>query len=135
MRKKATLNEKKFSLIDDSSVTEALPDKGKKTCAPKNVASPKINKQLPITNKNEEKLSRKDKPQKIKMIRFSLTLPEEDYAKLSELKKKCLETGVQVKKSELMRAGLLNLFKLNEVVLLKSVAQVEIIKKKRSIKE
>ena len=53
---------------------------------------------------------------------------------LSELKKKCLEAGVHVKKSELMRAGLLNLSKLPSASLLKAVGQVEIIKTGRPAK-
>jgi len=68
------------------------------------------------------------------MIRDSFTLPEGDYAMLAELKKKCLEAGVHVKKSELMRAGLLHLSKLNQSVLLQAVAQVEIIKTGRPAK-
>lgn len=46
------------------------------------------------------------KPKKTKVIRDSFTMPETDYAKLAELKKKCLTAGVSVKKSELLRAGL-----------------------------
>lgn len=47
-------------------------------------------------------------PKKVKMkvIRDSFTMPEHDHAKLAQLKKKCLAEGVQVKKSELLRAGL-----------------------------
>ncbi|TAL53206.1 hypothetical protein [Pandoraea sp.] len=42
----------------------------------------------------------------MKVIRDSFTMPEYDHAKLAQLKKKCLAEGVQVKKSELLRAGL-----------------------------
>ena len=69
------------------------------------------------------------------MIRDSFTMPESDYAKLSELKKKCLEAGVHVKKSELMRAGLLSLSQLADAALLKTIEQVEVIKTGRPAKE
>ncbi|MDR3430231.1 hypothetical protein [Silvimonas sp.] len=46
------------------------------------------------------------KKKKPKVIRDSYTIPESDYAKLAELKKKSLELGIHVKKSELLRAGL-----------------------------
>ena len=82
-----------------------------------------------------EKQPKKDKPRKIKMIRDSFTMPESDYIKLAELKKKCLEAGVHVKKSELMRAGLLSLSKLTDASLLKAIEQVEIIKTGRPAKE
>lgn len=68
------------------------------------------------------------------MVRDSFTMPESDYVKLAELKQKCLEAGVHVKKSELMRAGLLRLSKLNKTALLNAVAQVEIIKTGRPAK-
>jgi len=61
------------------------------------------------------------KPKKVKMVRDSYTMPENDYAKLAELKKTCLKAGVHVKKSELLRAGLTTLAKLPTGTLLKTV--------------
>lgn len=46
---------------------------------------------------------RKKKP---KVVRDSFTMPESDYVKIAELKKKSLEAGISIKKSELLRAGL-----------------------------
>ena len=89
----------------------------------------------PVVKTSIEKQPKKDKPKKIKMIRDSFTMPESDYIKLAELKKKCLEAGVHVKKSELMRAGLLSLSKLTDASLLKAIEQVEVIKTGRPAKE
>lgn len=75
-----------------------------------------------------EKPLKADKPRKIKMVRDSFTMPENDYAQLAELKKKCLQAGVHVKKSELLRAGLLSLSNLPDAALIKSVEQVEKLK-------
>lgn len=91
-------------------------------------------KALPAVKAEVEKPLKKDKPRKIKMVRDSFTMPENDYVKLAELKQKCLEAGVHVKKSELMRAGLLRLSRLNKTALLNAVAQVEIIKTGRPAK-
>jgi hypothetical protein len=74
------------------------------------------------------KASKRSKPKKVKMVRDSYTMPEDDYAKLAELKKKCLKAGVHVKKSELLRAGLTTLAKLPVATLLKTVDQLEKIK-------
>lgn len=74
------------------------------------------------------KSPKKLKPNKIKMVRDSFTMPENDYANLAVLKKKCLEAGVHVKKSELLRAGLLCLSKLGSAALIKEVEHVEVIK-------
>lgn len=67
------------------------------------------------------------------MIRDSFTLPEGDYAKLAELKRNALKQECMWK-SELMRAGLLRLSKLNQTALLQAVAQVEVIKTGRPAK-
>ncbi|MHB9119833.1 MAG: hypothetical protein ACYC2R_16415 [Burkholderiales bacterium] len=69
------------------------------------------------------------------MIRDSFTMPEADYAQLAELKKKCLQSGIHAKKSELLRAGLLSLSKLSDAALLKAVEQVEKLKTGRPAKQ
>lgn len=81
-----------------------------------------------------EKPPKTDKPKKIKMVRDSFTMPENDYAQLAELKKKCLHAGVHVKKSELLRAGLLSLSKLPNTALINAVEEVEKIKTGRPAK-
>jgi hypothetical protein len=68
------------------------------------------------------------KPSKQKMVRDSFTLPENDYANLNLLKAKCLENGIEVKKSELVRAGLVALTKMPTATLIKAVSEVERLK-------
>ena len=65
---------------------------------------------------------------KLKVIRDSFTMPQSDYAKIAVLKQALMKSGIQVKKSELLRAGLLELEKLSLAQLKKSVSQVEQIK-------
>jgi len=89
-------------------------------------------KSAPITPTLDKKTPKKQK--KIKMVRDSFTMPEYDYAKIAELKKKCLKAGVPIKKSELLRAGLSYLTKLSSPALLKTVQQVEKIKTGRPVK-
>ena len=55
-------------------------------------------------------------------------MPETDYSQLVELKKKCLQSGIHVKKSELLRVGLLSLSRMSDSALLKAVAEVEKLK-------
>ncbi len=43
---------------------------------------------------------------KEKVVRDSFTMPKADYAKIASLKQKCLDNGIRVKKSELLRAAL-----------------------------
>lgn len=40
-----------------------------------------------------------------RVVRDGFTMPEDDYATLKALKAQCLKAGVEVKKSELLRAG------------------------------
>jgi len=68
------------------------------------------------------------KEAKVKVVRDSFTMPQNDYAKIAELKQLCLKAGVHVKKSELLRAGLHALGKLSAAQLKQTIAQMEQIK-------
>lgn len=54
----------------------------------------------------EEQDTSSKKAAKVKLIRDSFTFPEQDYQKISAIKKTCLAEGMHVKKSEVLRAGL-----------------------------
>jgi len=68
---------------------------------------------------------KKRKPAKTKVIRDSFSFPEQDYVKISELKKACLAAGMHVKKGEILRAGLLMLTKLSLTELIQTLELVE----------
>ena len=68
---------------------------------------------------------KKIKSAKIKVIRDSFSFPEQDYLKISELKKTCLAAGIHVKKGEILRAGLHLLTQLTLDELKLAVEQVE----------
>jgi hypothetical protein len=78
--------------------------------------------------------SKSKRAKKEKVVRDSFTMPKSDYAKLAELKQKCLEAGVAVKKSELLRAGLLLLAAAPADKLLEVIAAVETVKTGRPAK-
>ena len=46
------------------------------------------------------------KEHKVKVVRDSFTMPQSEYQKIAEIKAICLKSGVHVKKSEVLRAGL-----------------------------
>jgi hypothetical protein len=120
---------------------KAKPAVKRATAAPaKRAAKPVVkDPAAPVISKPKaakaEKPAKGDKAKKVKMVRDSFTMPETEYAQLAELKKKCLQAGVHVKKSELLRAGLLGLARLSEAALLKAVDQVEKIKTGRPAKQ
>jgi len=71
---------------------------------------------------------------KEKVVRDSFTMPKSDYDKIAALKQKCLDAGVAVKKSELLRAGLLLLEGIPVDRLLDAIAAVETVKTGRPAK-
>ena len=70
----------------------------------------------------------KKEGKKPKLVRDSFTLPESDYALFASMKARCLAKGVEVKKSELLRAALRQLSGLDDPMLIAVMAQVERIK-------
>jgi len=65
---------------------------------------------------------------KEKVVRDSFTMPKSDYEKIAALKQKCLDAGISVKKSELLRAGLLLLESAPPKHLLAAISAVETVK-------
>jgi hypothetical protein len=79
----------------------------------------------------EEKAKRVKKG---KVVRDSFTMPKSDYVKIAALKQKCLDAGVPVKKSELLRAGLILLETAPIKRLLAAISAVEAVKTGRPAK-
>lgn len=71
---------------------------------------------------------RKHAPAKPKLVRDSFTLPENDYMLFATLKKRALAGGMDVKKSEVLRAALAMLARTDDAEFLKAVSLVERIK-------
>lgn len=69
-----------------------------------------------------------DKPQKIKVMRDSFTMPQNEYQKIAEIKALCLKTGLHVKKSEVLRAGLIALCAMSEAQLSAALSGIDKIK-------
>ncbi|SDR61748.1 hypothetical protein [Paraburkholderia tuberum] len=63
-----------------------------------------------------------------KVVRDTFTMPRADYEKIAVLKQRCLDAGVDVKKSELLRAALLLLESEPTKRLLAAVTAVEPVK-------
>lgn len=93
--------------------------------APVKAATAKETRKVAAPVKAEKK---KDKPEKIKVVRDSFTIPKTEYAQIANLKKRAMGLGQEVKKSELIRAGLLLLTGQNDASLLKALAAVPTLK-------
>jgi hypothetical protein len=55
-----------------------------------------------------------DKKPKLKVMRDSFTMPQSEYQKIAEIKALCLKSGMQIKKSEVLRAGVIALCAMDE---------------------
>lgn len=75
--------------------------------AAKPAAAPKPPKAVePVkAEKKSDKLEKPAKAKKVKQVRDSFTMPENEYAVLAQVKKSCLKAGVEIKKSDLLRIG------------------------------
>jgi hypothetical protein len=77
------------------------------------------------------------KPAKIKhakLVRDSFTMPEAEHAVIAGLKKRCLNLGVAAKKSEILRAALAVLARLNDADLATAIQGLAVIKTGRPAK-
>ncbi|HEY4371998.1 MAG TPA: hypothetical protein VGN52_08740 [Burkholderiales bacterium] len=70
-----------------------------------------------------------------KVVRDGFTMPQADYDKIKSLKALCLKNGVEVKKSQLLRAGLIALEALAVAELLKRIGALVPVKAGRKKKK
>ncbi len=65
---------------------------------------------------------------KLKVVRDSFTMPQNEYQKISQIKALSLKSGLQVKKSEVLRAGVIALCAMSEAQLVKALGSLDKIK-------
>ena len=70
----------------------------------------------------------KSAPRKPKLVRDSFTIPKTEYAAIDQLKTRAIALGTSVKKSELLRAGLMALVGMNDAACKAAVATVPTLK-------
>ena len=62
------------------------------------------------------------------LVRDSFTMPEQEYAVLSQVKKACLKAGFEIKKSELLRIGVALISQIDMATLQKVLASLPTLK-------
>jgi hypothetical protein len=70
----------------------------------------------------------KDKNKKLKVVRDSFTMPQNEYQKIALIKAQCMKAGLQVKKSEVLRAGVIALCAMSDAHLVKAMSGLDKIK-------
>ncbi len=74
------------------------------------------------------------KEKKVKVVRDSFTLPKTELLQIADMKKRAMALGVEVKKSELIRAGLQALSSMADAAFKKALGNVPTIKTGRPAK-
>ncbi|MEN9903598.1 MAG: hypothetical protein RLZZ555_163 [Pseudomonadota bacterium] len=81
-----------------------------------------------MTQSKKAKPVAPEKEKKSKLVRDSFTIPKDEYAAIDELKSRALTLGVAIKKSELLRAGLMALASMSDARLKTALAAVPTLK-------
>lgn len=127
------------------SAVDATVARHQKVLAEVLVEAQAINYAQPLLLQPAGKTEKSAKPAKVKaakpakdkrpeLVRDSFAMPEREYARLGELKKRLHGLGRDVKKSELLRGGIAVLNALNDIELQAIMARVERIKTGRPAK-
>jgi hypothetical protein len=81
-----------------------------------------------------DKPAKADKARKPKLVRDSFTIPKNEYTVLEDLKLRAAKLGRPVKKSEVLRAGVMALAGMGDAAFLASVTSVPAVKTGRPAK-
>ncbi len=90
---------------------------------------------LTLDNPSSTPATKANKEKKVKVVRDSFTLPKTELLQITEMKKRAMALGVEVKKSELIRAGLRALAGMADTAFKKAMADVPTIKTGRPVKD
>ena len=97
--------------VPKAAASKALAPKAAAKAAPAAAKAPRKAAAKPATKSATKPAAKaevapaKDKARKPKLVRDSFTMPEAEYAVLGQVKKACLKSGFDIKKSELLRIG------------------------------
>ncbi|MFA6920680.1 MAG: hypothetical protein WC216_02460 [Gallionella sp.] len=95
----------------------------KSDAAPKAVAKETVKDAVKVAK--EVKVAKKPK---LKVVRDSFTMPQSEYLKIAQIKEIGLKAGLQVKKSEVLRAGVIALCAMDEEQLKRALSGLDKIK-------
>ena len=77
---------------------------------------------------------KKGKTEKVKVVRDSFTIPKTEYAQIADMKQRATALGLEIKKSELIRAGLTLLKSTSDAAFRKALGNVPTLKTGRPSK-
>jgi hypothetical protein len=102
--------------------------------APVKPTSTKVVKTQPTLTPPQAPKAKPSKEKKVKVVRDSFTIPKPEFTQIAEMKKRALSLGVDIKKSELIRAGLQIVSGLPDASFKKALAAIPTVKTGRPSK-
>ncbi len=105
--KKSSAAAKPLSKPAAKSPSRAVARPAKKSPVATTKSTVKKTSPVPAVAVKSEKAAKVAKKQKV--VRDSFTMPQSEYQKIGQIKALCLKSGLQVKKSEVLRAGVIAL--------------------------
>ena len=88
----------------------------------------------PTVTKPQSAKTKPVKEKKVKVVRDSFTIPKTEFNQIAEMKKRAMTLGVEIKKSELIRAGLQVISGLPDASFKKALAAIPTVKTGRPSK-
>ena len=115
-----------------SKAVKVAPKPPAKPAAP--VGKTTVSQAPTVTPSTSTAPAKPAKEKKVKVVRDSFTLPKTELLQIAEMKKRAMALGVEVKKSELIRAGLQALSTMTDAPFKKALGNVPTIKTGRPSK-
>lgn len=116
------------SRVKNSATVKKLPAKKAATPRAPAAAKPVVASAPGRDTADLAQADKKSKPEKVKVVRDSFTIPKSEYLAITTMKKRALAMGSEVKKSELIRAGLMLLSASTDAAFKKALSQVPTLK-------
>jgi hypothetical protein len=88
----------------------------------------------PAVTKPQAAKTKPVKEKKVKVVRDSFTIPKTEFTQIADMKKRAMTLGVEIKKSELIRAGLQIISGLPDASFKKALAAIPTVKTGRPSK-
>lgn len=118
---------------DKTEVTAKDTTSKKLPTATKRAAKPakKPAAKKPVKTTPKPAAAKPKKEPKVKMVRDSFSMPQDEYQEIAKIKDACRKADLPVKKSEVLRAGLKVLVKLNMTQIKRLLAELKMVKPDR----
>ena len=131
-KRPATVKKAEPSTVKSTPKSAPAKAPGKSIASSKKPVDKKPTK--PVTDATLSTKAKAVKEKKVKVVRDSFTIPKSEFTQIADMKKRAMALGVDIKKSELIRAGLQAIFSLSDAGFKKALSAVPTLKTGRPSK-